>query len=80
VNQKSNSEITKLTLKCVAIISVGISILSITEDLRLQALLIAFSFGTFLEGAAGFGALRHPLQKWAFFLVLLPLKDINICS
>jgi lactate permease len=28
---------------------------SITSDRRLQALLIAFSFGAFLEGAAGFG-------------------------
>lgn len=29
---------------------------SITEDRRIQALLIAFCFGAFLEGAAGFGA------------------------
>jgi lactate permease len=29
---------------------------SITSDRRLQALLIAFSFGAFLEGTAGFGA------------------------
>jgi lactate permease len=32
------------------------SIESVTEDRRLQALLIAFCFGAFLEGAAGFGA------------------------
>jgi lactate permease len=32
------------------------SLASITDDRRLQALLIAFSFGAFLEGAAGFGA------------------------
>ena len=31
------------------------SIGSITKDLRLQVLLIAFAFGAFLEGAAGFG-------------------------
>ncbi len=31
------------------------SIGQLTEDRRLQALLIAFSFGAFLEGAAGFG-------------------------
>ncbi len=31
------------------------SIASLTADRRLQALLIAFSFGAFLEGAAGFG-------------------------
>ena len=32
------------------------SIESVTTDRRLQALLIGFCFGTFLEGAAGFGA------------------------
>lgn len=32
------------------------SIVSITDDRRLQVLLIAFSFSAFLEGAAGFGA------------------------
>jgi lactate permease len=31
------------------------SILRLSDDRRLQALLIAFSFGAFLEGAAGFG-------------------------
>jgi lactate permease len=31
------------------------SVLSLSEDRRLQALLIAFSFGAFVEGAAGFG-------------------------
>jgi lactate permease len=31
------------------------SIVSLSEDRRIQALLIAFSFGAFLEGAAGFG-------------------------
>lgn len=31
------------------------SVASITPDRRLQALLIAFSFGAFMEGAAGFG-------------------------
>jgi len=32
------------------------SIGSLTDDRRLQALLIAFAFGAFVEGAAGFGA------------------------
>jgi lactate permease len=32
------------------------SVTSLSADHRLQALLIAFSFGAFLEGAAGFGA------------------------
>src|SRR5271165_5373801 len=31
------------------------SVASLTGDQRLQALLIAFAFGAFLEGAAGFG-------------------------
>jgi L-lactate transport len=31
------------------------SVASLTEDRRLQALLIAFAFGAFVEGAAGFG-------------------------
>ncbi|MCP6652059.1 L-lactate permease, partial [Klebsiella pneumoniae] len=31
------------------------SIATITDDRRLQGLLIAFGFGAFLEGAAGFG-------------------------
>jgi lactate permease len=31
------------------------SVASISPDRRIQALMIAFSFGTFLEGAAGFG-------------------------
>ncbi len=32
------------------------SIARITADRRLQVLLVAFSFGAFIEGAAGFGA------------------------
>ncbi len=32
------------------------SIGSLTDDRRLQALLVAFAFGAFMEGAAGFGA------------------------
>jgi lactate permease len=31
------------------------SVLSLSDDRRMQALLIAFSFGAFIEGAAGFG-------------------------
>ena len=31
------------------------SVLSLSDDRRIQALLIAFSFGAFIEGAAGFG-------------------------
>ena len=32
------------------------SVGSLTQDRRLQAMLIAFAFGAFIEGAAGFGA------------------------
>ncbi len=55
------------------------SVLSITEDRRLQALLIAFSFGAFLEGAAGFGA---PVAISAALLVGLgfnPLYAAGLC-
>ena len=55
------------------------SIASITEDRRLQALLIAYSFGAFLEGAAGFGA---PVAITAGMLAGLgfnPLYAAGIC-
>jgi lactate permease len=46
----------KLTVKTGQFDVIRYSVLSITEDRRLQVLLVAFSFGAFLEGAAGFGA------------------------
>ena len=52
---------------------------AITSDRRLQALLIAFSFGSFLEGTAGFGA---PVAITAAMLVGLgfnPLYASGIC-
>lgn len=52
---------------------------SITSDRRLQALLIAFSFGAFLEGAAGMGA---PVAITAAMLVGLgfnPLYAAGLC-
>ncbi len=55
------------------------SIASLTDDRRLQALLIAFSFGAFLEGAAGFGT---PVAISAAMLVGLgfqPLYAAGIC-
>ena len=55
------------------------SVLSITEDRRIQALLVAFSFGAFLEGAAGFGA---PVAISASLLVGLgfnPLYAAGLC-
>ncbi len=55
------------------------SIASLTDDRRLQALLIAFSFGAFLEGAAGFGT---PVAISAAMLVGLgfePLYAAGLC-
>lgn len=52
---------------------------SITDDRRLQALIIAFSFGSFLEGTAGFGA---PVAITAAMLAGLgfnPLYAAGIC-
>jgi L-lactate transport len=46
----------KLTVKTGQFDIIRSSIISVTEDQRLQMLLIGFSFGAFLEGAAGFGA------------------------
>ncbi|MFD2838276.1 lactate permease LctP family transporter [Azotobacter vinelandii] len=46
----------KLTVKSGQFEVIRSSVLSITDDQRLQVLLIGFSFGAFLEGAAGFGA------------------------
>ncbi len=55
------------------------SIASLTGDRRLQALLIAFSFGAFLEGAAGFGT---PVAISAAMLAGLgfePLYAAGLC-
>ncbi|WP_155982308.1 L-lactate permease [Xanthobacter sp. 126] len=55
------------------------SILSVTEDQRLQLLLVGFAFGAFLEGAAGFGA---PVAITAALLVGLgfrPLYAAGLC-
>jgi lactate permease len=55
------------------------SVASLTDDRRLQAVLIGFSFGAFLEGAAGFGA---PVAISAGMLVGLgfdPLYAAGLC-
>jgi L-lactate permease len=55
------------------------SLASITDDRRMQALLIAFSFGAFLEGAAGFGT---PVAITAAMLAGLgfnPLYAAGVC-
>ncbi|MDR4957904.1 L-lactate permease [Bacillus sonorensis] len=69
----------KLTVKTGQFEIIRSSVLSITDDRRLQALLIAFSFGAFLEGAAGFGA---PVAISAALLAGLgfnPLYAAGIC-
>ncbi|BBB89916.1 MAG TPA: lactate permease LctP family transporter [Methylomusa anaerophila] len=55
------------------------SVASVTDDRRLQALLIAFAFGAFLEGSAGFGT---PVAISAGMLVGLgfnPLYAAGLC-
>lgn len=55
------------------------SIAGLSADRRLQAILIAFSFGAFIEGAAGFGA---PVAISAAFLVGLgfaPMQAAVLC-
>ncbi|STI15833.1 glycolate permease [Escherichia coli] len=49
------------------------SVISITDDQRLQVLLIGFSFGALLEGAAGFGA---PVAITGALLVGLGFKPL----
>ena len=50
------------------------SLMGITQDRRLQLLLIAFSFGAFFEGAAGFGA---PVAVTAAILIGLGFKPLQ---
>ena len=69
----------KLTVKSGQFEIIRSSVLSITGDQRLQVLLIGFSFGAFLEGAAGFGA---PVAITAALLVGLgfnPLYAAGLC-
>ena len=49
------------------------SVVSITEDQRLQVILIGFAFGAFLEGSAGFGA---PVAITAAILAALELNPL----
>ena len=51
-----------------------LSIAAITPDRRLQVLLVAFSFGAFLEGAAGFGA---PVAIAGAFMIGLGFKPFQ---
>lgn len=69
----------KITVKTGQFNIIRSSILSITDDQRLQVILIGFSFGAFLEGAAGFGA---PVAITAALLAglgLNPLYAAGLC-
>ncbi|GGE09448.1 L-lactate permease [Marinithermofilum abyssi] len=69
----------KITVKTGQFDIIRSSIVSITDDHRLQALLIAFCFGAFLEGSAGFGT---PVAISAALLTGLgfrPLYAAGIC-
>jgi L-lactate transport len=69
----------KLTVKSGQFEVIRASVTSITEDQRLQMLIIGFSFGAFLEGAAGFST---PVAITAAILVGLgfnPLHAAGLC-
>lgn len=69
----------KLTVESGQFEIIRSSVLSVTDDQRMQVLLIGFSFGAFLEGAAGFGA---PVAITAALLVGLgfnPLYAAGLC-
>ena len=63
----------KITVKTGQFEIIRSSIVAITDDRRLQAILIAFGFGAFLEGSAGFGA---PVVISAALLIGLGFKPL----
>ena len=69
----------KLSVKSGQFDVIRASVVTITEDQRLQVILIGFAFGAFLEGAAGFGA---PVAITAAILATLglnPLYAAGLC-
>ncbi|MDE1150390.1 MAG: lactate permease LctP family transporter [Azospirillaceae bacterium] len=69
----------KITVKTGQFEIIRASVISITEDQRLQMLMVGFAFGAFLEGAAGFGA---PVAITAAILAGLgfnPLYAAGLC-
>ncbi|MCF2649929.1 lactate permease LctP family transporter [Niallia circulans] len=67
----------KITVKTGKFKIIENSISFITSDQRLQVLIVAFSFGAFLEGAAGFGA---PVAITAAILVGLGFSPVYAAS
>src|SRR5205814_3475251 len=53
------------------------SVAGITADRRLQLLLVAFCFGAFIEGAAGFGA---PVAIAGAFMIGLGFKPFHVVA
>lgn len=69
----------KLSVKSGQFEIIRASVVTITEDQRLQVILIGFAFGAFLEGSAGFGA---PVAITAAILAALglnPLYAAGLC-
>jgi len=69
----------KLSVKSGQFEVIRASVVTVTEDQRLQVILIGFAFGAFLEGAAGFGA---PVAITAAILASLglsPLYAAGLC-
>ncbi|WP_297447451.1 L-lactate permease [uncultured Campylobacter sp.] len=64
----------KLSVKSGSFEVIKESVMSITPDHRIQVILIGFCFGSFLEGAVGFGG---PVAITAALLVGLGLKPLN---
>ena len=69
----------KLSVKTGKFEIIKSSIVSLSDDKRIQVLLISYCFGVFLEGAAGFGA---PVAITAVILIGLgfePVKAAGLC-
>ncbi|MGC4379178.1 lactate permease LctP family transporter [Fictibacillus sp. Mic-4] len=69
----------KLSVKSGQFDTIRASVLSITNDHRLLVILIGFSFGAFLEGAAGFGAPVAITASLLAGLGLNPLYAAGLC-
>jgi lactate permease len=67
----------QLTYQCGRFAQLRHSITGLTEDRRLQLLLVAFSFGAFIEGACGFGT---PVAVTGAILIGLGFSPLSASS
>ena len=67
----------QLTFQCGRFAELRHSITGLTEDRRLQLLLVAFSFGAFIEGACGFGT---PVAVTGAILIGLGFTPLSASS